>query len=164
MPETEFDPAPLLETLVRHEVDFVLIGGLAAVALGSSRSTYDIDVAYGRTKENLERLTSALTELGATLRGAPASVPFLLDAKTLASGLNFTFSTRFGALDILGEPAGAPRYEDLKRAALTTLIRGFSVRVASLDHMIAMKEAAGRPHDKQTAAELRAISDELRGA
>ena len=163
MPDTEFDPAPLLETLVRHEVDFVLIGGLAAAALGSSRSTYDIDIAYGRTTENLERLTSALTELGATLRGAPAGVPFLLNAKTLARGLNFTFSTRFGALDILGEPAGAPRYEDLKSAALTTPIRGFSVRVASLDHMIAMKEAAGRPHDKQTAAELRAISDELRG-
>lgn len=163
MPDTEFDPAPLLETLVRHEVDFVLIGGLAAAALGSSRSTYDIDVAYGRTTENLERLTSALIELEATLRGAPTGVPFLLDAKTLASGLNFTFSTRFGALDILGEPAGAPRYEDLKSGALTTLIRGFSVRVASLDHMIAMKEAAGRPHDKQTAAELRAISDEQRG-
>ena len=96
MPDTEFDPAPLLETLVRHEVDFVLIGGLAAAALGSSRSTYDIDVAYGRTTENLERLTSALTELGATLRGAPAGVPFLLNAKTLASGLNFTLSTRFG--------------------------------------------------------------------
>jgi hypothetical protein len=162
LPETEFDPAPLLETLVRHDVDFVLIGGIAAAALGSSRSTYDVDVAYARTPENLERLALALTELGATLRGAPAGLPFLLDAKTLASGLNFTFSTRFGPLDILGEPAGAPPYAELKRAASPTLIRGRSVYVTSLDHLIAMKEAAGRPHDKLTAAELRAIADELR--
>jgi len=163
LPETEFDPAPLLETLVRHDVDFVLIGGIAAAALGSSRSTYDVDVAYSRTPENLARLARALTELGATLRGAPAGLPFLLDAKTLASGLNFTFSTRFGPLDILGEPAGAPPYAELKRAASPTLIRGASVYVTSLDHLIAMKEAAGRPHDKLTATELRAISDELRG-
>ena len=162
MTDAEFDPAPLLETLVRHRVDFVLIGGLAAAALGSSRSTYDIDVAYSRTSENLEQLVGALTELGATLRGAPPDVPFLLDAKTLRSGLNFTFSTRFGALDILGEPAGAPKYEDLKRAASPITIRGFPVHVASLDHMIAMKEAAGRPHDRLAAAELRAIADELR--
>ena len=140
----------------------MLIGGMAAAALGSSRSTYDIDVAYSRTPRNLERMVSALTELGATLRGAPAGIPFLLDAKTLERGLNFTFSTRFGALDILGEPAGAPRYEELKGAATPTTIRGFTVQVASLDHLIAMKEAAGRPHDKATAAELRAVADELR--
>jgi hypothetical protein len=162
LPDAEFDPAPLLETLVRHEVDFVLIGGIAAAALGSARSTFDIDVAYSRTPENLERLRGALTELGATLRGAPAGVPFLLDVETLARGLNFTFSTRFGPLDIFGEPPGAPQYDELKRSAFPAAIRGFTVLVASLDHMIAMKEAAGRPHDKLAAAELRAISDELR--
>jgi hypothetical protein len=162
VPAAEFDPAPLLEALARHEVDFVLIGGLAAAALGSARSTFDIDIAYARTPENLERLVGALTEVEAKLRGAPADVPFLLDAETLASGLNFTFATKFGALDTLGEAAGAPKYADLKRASFRTTIRGWPVDVASLDHLIAMKEAAGRPHDKATASELRAIADELR--
>ena len=149
------------------EVDFVLIGGLAAAALGSSRSTYDIDVAYGRTTENLERLDERAHRARGDASGSARRCPFLLDAKTLASGLNFTFSTRFGALDILGEPAGAPRYEDLKSAALTTRIRGFSVRVASLDHMIAMKEAAGRParqaDRRRVACDLRRAARRLSG-
>jgi len=158
----EFDPSPLLDLLVRHEVDFVVVGGLAAAARGSARATFEIDVAYARDEANLERLAEALREAGAALRGAPPDVSFLLDAETLALGQNFTFSTRFGPLDILGDPAGAPAYRELREAATPVEIRGFTISVASLDHVIAMKEAAGRPHDKATAAELRAISDELR--
>lgn len=164
MATAEFDPSPLLELLVRHEVDFVVVGGLAAAARGSARATFDIDVAYARDDTNLERLAEALREADAKLRGAPADVPFLLDAETLARGANFTFATRFGPLDVLGDPAGAPSYRDLHAAATPVEIRGFTIRVASLDHMIAMKEASGRPHDKATAAELRAISDELRAS
>jgi hypothetical protein len=152
----------LLQVLVEHDVDFVLIGGLAALALGSSRSTYDLDVAYARDAKNVERLAAALSAVDARLRGAPADLRFHPDAKTLEGGLNFTFETRFGALDVLGEPAGAPRYAELRRAAEIIELGGFSIRVASLDHLIAMKEAAGRPHDKVAAAELRAISDRLR--
>jgi hypothetical protein len=148
--------------LTRHGVDFVLVGGLAAAAFGSARSTFDLDVAYARDAANLERLTGALRELEARLRGAPADVPFLLDAETLRRGLNFTLTTTHGPLDILGEPAGAPRYDELRRAAGTIELRGFRVQVASIDHLIAMKEAAGRPHDKLAAQELRVISDELR--
>lgn len=104
----EFDPGPVLETLVRHGVDFVLIGGIAAIVLGSSYSTADLDIAYARDRENLERLAGALRELEATLRGAPSNVPFRLDAETLEADLNFTFTTRRGDLDVFGEPAGAP--------------------------------------------------------
>jgi hypothetical protein len=162
MPDPEFDPRPILEGLVRHDVDFVLIGGLAGTALGSAYATYDVDVAYERSTENLERLAAALVELGATLRGAPRDVPFILDAKSLRAGLNFTFDTRFGSLDILGEPAGAPRYEDLRAAGSSESTWGLTIRVASLDHLIAMKEAAGRDKDKLHASEYRVISDLLR--
>lgn len=162
MPSAEFDPSPLLELLVRHAVDFVVVGGLAAAARGSARATFDLDVAYARDDQNLERLAEALHELGAKLRGAPADVPFLLDAETLKRGSNFTFATRHGPLDILGDPAGAPPYRELRAAATPIDFRGITIRVAALDHMIAMKEAAGRPHDKAVAAELRLISDELR--
>ncbi len=162
MATAEFDPSPLLEVLVRHGVDFVVVGGLAAAARGSARATFDLDVAYARDGENVERLAEALREIGAKLRGAPDDVPFLLDAETLERGANFTFATRFGPLDILGDAAGAPAYRELRAEATSVEIRGLTIRVASLDHVIAMKEAAGRPHDKATAAELRAISDELR--
>lgn len=159
----DFDPRKLLETLARHEVDFVLIGGLAGVARGSAYVTLDVDIAYARGRANLERLAAALREVEATLRGAPADLSFTLDAKTLENGANFTFDTRFGPLDILSDPAGAPSYATLRDAAGEELVvEGLRIRVASLDHLIAMKEAAGRPKDKLMASEYRVISDELR--
>jgi hypothetical protein len=159
----EFQPKPLLRSLIAHGVDFVVIGGLAGMARGSSYPSYDLDVVYARDPENLERLAGMLRELGATLRGAPAGLPFQLDARSLSEGANFTFDTRFGPLDILGDPAGAPPYERLREGAGDRLlIEGEPVAVASLDHLIAMKEAAGRPKDLLMATEYRVLSDELR--
>jgi hypothetical protein len=152
----------IVECLRRHEVDFVLIGGMAGMALGSAYPSYDVDVVYARDPENLERLAAALRELGATLRGAPADLPFQLDAKTLANGANFTFATPYGSLDILTDPVGAPPYRQLREAGQDLPIEGVVVRVASLDHLIAMKEAAGRTKDKLMATEYRTLSDVLR--
>jgi hypothetical protein len=160
--QREFDPLPLLRTLVEHEVDFVMVGGLAGVLHGSARVTRDLDVAYSRARENLVRLAAMLAAVHATPRGAPQGLPFQLDADTLAAGANFTFSTNFGAFDILGAPEGAPEYDVLRREAAVVDIGGMAVRIASLDHLIRMKEAAGRPQDKLDAAEYRALSDELR--
>ena len=160
----DFDPRRILDTLVRHGVDFVVIGGLAGMAHGSAYNTDDTDVTYGRTHDNLERLAAALAELEATLRGpnVPPDLPFVPDAETLRRGANFTFTTKHGILDILGDPAGAPRYHDLVADAVEVDIAGVRVRVSSLDHLIAMKEAAGRPRDKLAAMEYRTLSDELR--
>lgn len=157
-----FDPLPILEELARAGVDFVVIGGVAGGAHGSSYGTFDLDIAYERGKQNLERLAGVLRELGAELRGAPPGLPFQLDAETLRQGANFTFSTRLGAVDILSDPAGAPPYDRLREDALQIDIRGHPIRVASLDHLIAMKEAAGRTKDKLMATEYRVLSDELR--
>jgi hypothetical protein len=77
--------------------------------------------------------------------------------------VNLTFDTRFGPLDILGDPTGAPPYERLREGAGEKVrIDGEPVSVASLDHLIAMKEAAGRPKDLLMATEYRVLSDELR--
>jgi hypothetical protein len=163
VPPEQFDPKPILRVLLARDVDFVLIGGLAGMARGSSYPTFDVDIAYSRDPQNLERLADALRELGATLRGAPADLPFQLDAKTLAAGAPFTFDTRFGSLDILHDPDGAPPYPQLRIGAGPPVeIEGERVRVASLDHLIAMKETTGRSKDKLMATEYRAISDELR--
>lgn len=161
-PDRPFEPLPLLGALAEHGVDFVVIGGIAGGAHGSAYPTYDLDVAYARDDDNLERLASALVALSARLRGAPPDLPFQLDARTLKAGANFTFETDLGDLDILADPAGAPPYERLKADATAGEIRGLQVRVASLDHLIAMKEAAGRPKDKLMATEYRVLSDELR--
>jgi hypothetical protein len=89
-------------------------------------------------------------------------VPFILDARSLEAGGNFTFLTSLGSLDVLAYPAGAPPYDRLRADALVTEIGGQRIRIASLDHLIAMKEAAGRTKDKLMATEYRTLSDELR--
>jgi hypothetical protein len=162
--EADFDPAPILETLTRHGVDFVLIGGLAGVAMGSAFQTSDVDIAYARTPNNLERLAVALRELDATLRGAPDGLPFQLDAKTLHAGANFTFATKYGPLDILGDPAGAPPFETLRAGSEAYNVSGVTIAVTSIDHLIAMKQAAGRPRDKLMVSEYELLADELKRA
>jgi hypothetical protein len=160
--EEPFRPRELLRVLAEHDVDFVVVGGMAGTARGSAFITRDLDIAYARDPDNLERLASALRELGARLRGAPLDVPFLLDAKTLAAGAHFTFDTDRGPLDLLDRPDGSPSYEELRRRAGPHLIvDGLPVAVASLDDLIAMKEATGRPRDKVVASELRLLADEL---
>lgn len=157
-----FDPVSLIGALAAAGVDFVVIGGVAGASYGSAYGTFDVDVAYARDRINLERLARVLRELNATVRGAPPGLPFQLDAKTLENGANFTFDTRLGSLDVLAEPAGAPTYHELKARGTTIVVVGREILIASLDHLIAMKEAAGRPKDKLHAMEYRALSDELR--
>lgn len=139
---------PLLQALDRHGVDFVVIGGVAGLAHGSSYPTYDFDIAYSRDSVNLRRLVDALAEIGVRLRGAPADLPFQLDTQTLANGANFTFDTEFGSFDVLGEIAGIKSYEELRRDSKFERIAGVDVRVASLDDLIAMKRAANRVKDR----------------
>jgi hypothetical protein len=161
-PEPEFDPVPILVRFADAGVDFVVIGGVAGGAYGSAYGTEDVDLAYARATENLERMAGLLRGLDATLRGAPADLHFQLDPRSLAEGGNFTFETRLGPIDILAFPAGAPPFEQLRAAATVIDVEGRKVRIASLDHLIAMKEAAGRPKDLLMASEYRVISDELR--
>lgn len=157
-----FDPIPVLAALASEEVDFVVIGGVAGGAHGSSFATFDVDIAYSREPENLEKLAAVLQSLEARQNGAPDDVPFLLDARTLARGANLTFSTALGPVDILGDPAGAPPYERLRADAVIIDVGGRDVRVASLDHLIAMKATAERPKEKSMASEYRMLADELR--
>lgn len=160
--QSTFDPIPLLAALAEGDVDFVVIGGIAGGAHGSAYPTYDLDVAYGRDHENLERLARVLRSLGATLRGAPADLPFQLDAQTLAEGGNFTFDTEYGPLDVLAYPEGAAPYDRLRADSVVITVASREIRVASLDHLIAMKEAAGRTKDKLMAMEYRTLADAQR--
>src|SRR5256885_1637185 len=103
----------LLRALSDGKVEFILIGGVAARAHGSSRLTDDVDISYARSEPNLKRLVSALAPYTLYLRGAPAGLPFVWSVPTLSLGLNFTLTTTLGAIDLLGEIVGGGRYEDL---------------------------------------------------
>lgn len=156
-----FDPVRAVKVLRDHDVRFVLIGGLAAVARGSPVVTNDIDICYERTPQNIERMVAALTSVDARFRGAPPDAPFILDAKTIQMGDHFTFMTSVGPLDCLGTPAGTEGYGPLAANADEIDFDGLTVLVASIQDLIEMKRAAGRPKDLIMLEYLGALRDEL---
>ena len=159
--DADFQPEAVIRLLGRYEVRWVLIGGLAAITHGAPIVTQDVDICHARDDENLHRLADALTEVHAELRGADPGLPFRLDAAALRAGDTFTFTTDVGWLDILGTPAGTTGFEDLARTADRFDLFGQRALVASVDDLIRMKRAAGRPKDLLAVEELGALRDEL---
>jgi hypothetical protein len=155
-----FDPLAAITVLARHGVRYLVIGATAGRLLGSPTVTRDLDICYARDDANLEALATALQELNARLRGAPGDVPFTLDAPSLRAGGSFTFETDAGDLDILATPAGTDGYPDLIRTAEELDLGGLTVKVASIDALIEMKRAAGRPKDLIEVEVLAALRDE----
>lgn len=138
-------------------MDFVVIGGIAAVLHGSARNTFDLDICFAADPGNLEALGSTLVGLDAQLRGVAERVPFVPDAAALRRVDVLTLTTAAGDLDVLRAPSGAPRYDVLRNHADRYDIGGFEVNVASVEDLIAMKTAAGRPKDLGDVEELEAI-------
>jgi predicted nucleotidyltransferase len=147
----------IAEHLQRHGVEFIVIGGQAAALLGSPVPTFDVDLCYRRTPDNLRRLAEALRELHPSLRGAPADLPFRLDAESLALGANFTFNTDLGPLDLLGwvEPFGP--YENLLPHVEAIQVGAGTLQTIGLDDLIAIKRHIGRPKDKVALVQLEAL-------
>ena len=154
------DYRSLIEALVRSQVEFILVGGVAATIHGSARLTYNVDVVYARSEENLARIATALAQHGPYLRGAPQGLPFELDKATLRGGLNFTLTTSIGDLALLGEIAGGGNYEDLSPHSQQFEVFGFAVRCLDMETLRRVKRAAGRPKDLEAIAELEALREE----
>jgi predicted nucleotidyltransferase len=157
---TAFQPLRALQILADHGVRFVVIGGVAGATHGSPSVTQDLDVCYERSPENLERLAAALVSIHATLRGVDDDVAFVPNPETLEAGDRFTFTTDLGDLDCLGIPAGTLGYDDLVMTAIEVDLDGLVVAVASLDDLIGMKRAAGRPRDLAELEILGALREE----
>jgi hypothetical protein len=162
-PFVPLDTERLLKTLYEHRVQFIVIGGIAAIAHGSSMVTRDLDICYERGMDNLRALAAALQALGARLRGVPEDVPFRLDARTLQMGDHFTFITEAGEFDCLGVPAGTDGYPDLIQKAVDVEFGDLTVKVTALDDLIRMKRAADRPKDRFALEILGALRDEIDG-
>jgi predicted nucleotidyltransferase len=143
----DYNPRSLLGRLVENGVDFVIVGGMAVILQASPRFTKDLDICYSPAEENLDSLGEVLLGLDARLRGIDEEVPFIPDGRTLRGTQILCLSTSAGDIDLLVEPDGAPRYEALRRRADVVEIDGHEVRVASIEDLLAMKRAAGRPQD-----------------
>ncbi|MEX1177148.1 MAG: hypothetical protein WEB09_01685 [Nitriliruptor sp.] len=155
----EADPPPLdVDRIVaafrEHGVDFVVIGGIAVLAHGHPRTTFDLDFVADLARDNMVRLAAALADLEAEVRGIDAELLDVdpCDPDQLASGANWTLITSAGWLDFMPEARGARAYRDIAEAAVA--VRDDTFRVAGLDDLIRMKLAAGRDKDLDDVAAL----------
>ena len=147
----------VLRSLVESKVRFVLIGGLAMIAQGAANLTQDIDCLYDRSAENIQRIVEALRTSHPKLRTLRESVSIVWDAEFFKNVLNVTLSTDMGPVDLLAEAPGVEGFEQLWSRAQEMRLFGFPVRVASIDDLIRMKTATGRPKDIEHAMQLRAL-------
>ena len=162
----EFDPVAILRCLVDREVEFVVVGGVAARLRGAPLLTQDVDITPSLTRPNLERLVAALADLQAQLRTSdePAGIPFPFDPLLIESANVWTLTTRSGDLDLVISPDGTGGFKDLIRAAdrlVIALDPELGVNVASLADVIRSKEAAGRDKDRAALPLLRRTLEEL---
>jgi hypothetical protein len=152
-----FRPDALVAVLNRHGVDFVVVGGIAAIRHGSRRATRDLDIVPAPGLDNAVRLADALVELDAHLRGVDADRLGIdpTDPAVLASGADLGLATAHGILDVLQELVGVD-YAELRSRAEPARLGEEPVAVAHVDDLIAMKLRAGRPIDLQDIAAITA--------
>jgi hypothetical protein len=143
--------------LIGAEVRFVLVGGLAARALGSSRLTDDFDICYEPTPENRARLAKLLASWGAYLRGVEPGLPFAMDAQMLAAAPIMTLISTEGLIDIMPDVAGVGNWNAVLAASESTKVFGVNLQVLSLSALIAVKRTIRRPKDLQQLPELEAM-------
>ncbi len=147
----------LITCLTNNQVEFVVIGGVAATVHGSAYVTYDLDICYSRDVENLARVVKALAPYHPRLRDVPDDLPFFWDERTLRRGLNFTLKTDLGDIDLLGEVTGIGDFEQALASSILVQLFGVECAVLSLEALIKAKRAADRPKDHLILPELEAL-------
>lgn len=155
MPESVPDFTTVFDRLEEEQCRYVLIGGLAMIAHGSVRLTFDVDLSIARDRENVDRLVRALAPLNPRPRGFPDDLPFVWDSMALRGMTVSTLRTSAGDVDLLAAPEGIDSFDGLWSRSVEADVFGRKVRIASLDDLAAMKTAAGRPKDLE---DLRAIA------
>ncbi len=155
---TEFDPEKLLRTLVDHEVEFCVIGAVAAWLQGNPSVTLDLDVMPRRELDNAERLAEALNALAARPRGTEKTIE--LEGADFLGWKAQSFDTDAGPLDVVPLAAAIGGFEDA--ATIELALGEFSVRVITIDEVIASKEKLGRPKDTAALSALYATREAIR--
>ena len=153
----------LLRSLHAHGVDFVVVGGVAALIEGAPITTLDLDVVFRVEEENVSRLLRALEELNAQYRD-PAGRHILPTRQRLEDNQINLLDTSAGSLDALQEIGDAWRFEDLVERSKTRRVGNLEVLVLDLEAVVESKEVANRPKDHATLPVLRATLQEIRKA
>lgn len=148
----------LLKILLSHNLDFIIIGGFAAVVHGSSHVTKDLDITMLISQENIDKLRLALKDLEPRHRMNPTHKPsFLEEPKSLSGVNNIYLETTAGILDVVSLDKTLGTFDDLKSRALTVSLFGYDCQILSLDDLISIKEKMKRPKDLIVLEELKAL-------
>ncbi len=153
--------AEILEVLLRHEVELVVVGMTAAVLQGAPALTFDLDMVYSRDPANVGRLMAALREMGAVFRADPRMIA--PDESHLSTRGHKLLDTKLGQLDVLGTLTEDLGFDELVRDTIEIPVGASKVRVLSLAKLIEVKERAGRAKDLAVLPLLRATLDRIRG-
>jgi predicted nucleotidyltransferase len=149
----------ILQTLNRHKVDFIIVGGVCAVLHGAPVSTFDLDIVHSRSEDNLTRLKEALEDLDAYYR-TRRDKRLIPDITHLASPGHQLLMTRFGPLDLLGAIGDGKSYEDLIEQTSKESLENMSVYLLNLETLINIKEKIGREKDNAVLPVLRSTLEE----
>ena len=153
----------LLKILAGHEVEFVIVGGVAGVLHGSRLVTVDVDICAPLTLENLARILASLAGLNPRFRAIPGNRPLPVDPAPLLGYKNLYLVTDLGQLDILSEITGVGSYEEVVSHTITVNLAGTDCRVLDLDTLIRAKRALNLPKDRHAIVELEAIRERIAG-
>jgi hypothetical protein len=149
----------LLRLLRRHEIEFVIVGGFAAMAHGASQLTQDVDVCCAFTPENLRRLAVALKDFHPVHRMTPQRLPLELSDENISRLKNLYLQTDLGQLDCRSEVKGVGDFAEVRRQSIEVELPAGPCRILGLDALIRAKEAMGGPKDKLTILQLKAIQE-----
>jgi hypothetical protein len=147
----------MLEGLVAADIEFVVIGGVAARAHGSPRITEDLDICYGTATDNVDRLGELLAGWNAYPRGVKTGLPFIMDRRTLTTNPTLTLTTDEGALDLFDMVEGVGDFKAVRRASVKVDGGAVQFLVLDLPGLVKAKRAAGRPKDLDQLPELEAL-------
>jgi predicted nucleotidyltransferase len=152
----------ILSLLAKHDVDFVVVGGYAVAAYGSSFVTQDVDICCDFSTDNLLRLQKALGEMHPVHRMTPKRLPLVLTKEKCEGLKNLYLDTDIGQVDCLGSVLGIGDFEEVKQRSVSVLIDGFECRLIKLSALIEAKKAMGRPRDLAAVQELEAIREKMK--
>jgi predicted nucleotidyltransferase len=148
----------IIERLVENNFDFILIGGFAAAAYGSSYATQDLDVCAVLTPDNIKKLRTILSDLNPQHRIAPQKFSFLDTPKELEGINNLYLQTDIGVLDLLSNITGIGNFEDLNKNAIKVKIYGHECKIISIADLITSKRTLKRAKDIEVANELEVLA------
>ncbi|MGI9223520.1 MAG: hypothetical protein ACR2QX_03515 [Woeseiaceae bacterium] len=136
----------ILELLNQHEVEYIVVGGVAAVIQGAPVTTFDLDTLVRISEENATRLMDVLNELDARFREHQSTMrPTKED---IMAGGHLLLMTRAGPMDVLGFIGENERYEDLIHESSDVSMTLGSFRVLNLEELVRQKKATNRPKDQ----------------